>query len=179
MSFELHSARLLLRPIQLEDAEGMFELNNAGDVLKNTGDKPFADLDEVKLFIKNYDQFKKYKMGRFTLIEKSSNKYIGWCGLKYNDETKEVNLGYRLIPQFRGKGLATEAAEICLDYGFETLNLEEIIGRAISENTPSIKILRNIGMVFEKSFDAHDSICHQYKLTYTEWRNHKLQLNDK
>jgi len=165
MSFELHSARLLLRPIQLEDAEGMFELNNAGDVLKNTGDKPFADLDEVKLFI--------------TLIEKSSNKYIGWCGLKYNDETKEVNLGYRLIPQFRGKGLATEAAEICLDYGFETLNLEEIIGRAISENTPSIKILRNIGMVFEKSFDAHDSICHQYKLTYTEWRNHKLQLNDK
>ena len=42
-----------------QDAEGMFELNQAEDVFRNTGDKPFKDLEEAKKLIRNYDQFTK------------------------------------------------------------------------------------------------------------------------
>jgi len=164
--------------MQIEDAKGMFELNNADDILKNTGDRPFKNIEEAEALIRNYKQFDQYKMGRFTLLLRSTQEYIGWCGLKYIEETKEIDLGYRLLPQFRGNGLATEAAEKCLEYGFETLSLEKIIGRAIHENKASINILQKIGMTFEKKFNAHDEICDQYKMTKHEWNNRMIELKN-
>jgi RimJ/RimL family protein N-acetyltransferase len=155
--------------MRIEDAEGMFELNMAEDVYRNTGDKPFRDLEEAKDLIRNYDQYKKFKMGRFSLIEISTGEYVGWCGLKYLEDTKEVDLGYRIIPGFRGKGYASEAAERCLEYGFNELDLENIKGRATEDNLISINILKKLGMTFEKKFKDHDSACVQYHITKKGW----------
>ncbi len=180
MSFELHTTRLLLRPMRLEDAEGMFELNQASDVYRNTGDSPFRDLEEAQELIRHYDQFEKYKMGRFTLIEKETKSYAGWCGLKYSEETEETDLGYRILPRFRGQGLATEASEACLEYGFAKLGLEKIIGRATQANAASIAMLKKIGMSFENLFYEHNTVCEQYCLSKKEWINlHKSKTLNK
>ena len=159
--------------MQEEDAAGMFELNQAEDVFRNTGDKPFDNIEEAINLIRNYDQFTKYRMGRFSMIKKETNEYIGWCGLKYIESTKETDLGYRVLPQHRAKGLATEASVLCLHYGFETLNIEKIIGRATKTNLPSIAILEKIGMKFEKTFIDHDTTCVQYQMNKSEWINRK------
>ncbi len=169
MSLELQTKRLLLRPWKPEDAEGMFALNQAPDVLELTGDAPFKNLDEVKELIRNYDQFEKYKTGRFTIIEKLSKKYIGWCGLSRSEDSGETDLGYRILPEFRGQGIAVESAIVSLQYGFETLGLKNIIGRATQENTASISILKKIGMTFEKMFEEHGTLCVQYRIRKEDW----------
>ena len=171
MSFELRTKRLILRPMQQEDAQGMFALNQVPDVFQNTGDAPFNDIEEVNNLIRNYTQFEKYRMGRFSLIEIGSNEYVGWCGLKYQEENKEIDLGYRILPEFRNKGLAIEASEKCLEYGFKNLSLEKIVGRAIKENTASIHILKKLGFKFEKEFPGHGTICEQYIISNIEWKD--------
>jgi RimJ/RimL family protein N-acetyltransferase len=70
-------------------------------------------------------------------------EFLGWCGLKYLFETNEVDLGYRFMKKFWGKGYATEAALACIEYGFATLNLHQIVGRALPGNLASIKVLEN------------------------------------
>jgi RimJ/RimL family protein N-acetyltransferase len=58
----------------------------------------------------------------------------------------EVDLGYRFLPQYWGRGLATEASVVCLAYGFDVLGLERIIGITMPENLASMRVLEKVGM---------------------------------
>src|SRR4051812_25559837 len=93
---QLETKRLLLRQFLEEDAEAMYWLNADPEVIKYTGDPPFKDVAQSLDLIKNYSQYEKYKMGRLTLIVKETYEIIGWCGLKYHQDSDEVDIGYRL-----------------------------------------------------------------------------------
>lgn len=157
MNFIIETERLLLREFDITDAQEMYLMNADPNVLLFTGDEPFKSITEVWQFILQYDQYKKHKMGRYTVLLKETNEYIGWCGLKYQEETGEVDLGYRFKKEKWGRGYATEAALACINYGFDKLKLKRIIGRALKENTTSIKILEKIGMHFEMEVVLHDA----------------------
>ncbi|HKB42977.1 MAG TPA: GNAT family N-acetyltransferase, partial [Chitinophagaceae bacterium] len=72
-------------------------------------------------------------------------------------ERNEIDLGYRFIKNAWGKGYATEAAYACIKYGFEKLNLQRIIGRAVQGNIASLNVLQKCGMVYieEEVVDGH------------------------
>lgn len=145
----LETDRLILRPGTLEDVPHLFELNSDYEVVRYTGETSFNNFLEAESIVKErlIPQFQKYRMGRFTVLLKDGT-FIGWCGLKYFPETNEVDLGYRFMQKFWGKGYATEATHITLKYGFETLGLNRIIAKAMPENIGSIKVLQKMGMTF-------------------------------
>jgi ribosomal-protein-alanine N-acetyltransferase len=151
----IETPRLILREFLMEDAPFVFELNADREVIQYTGDTAFSNLSEAIALIQNYDQYKKHGYGRWTILRKEDFAYLGWCGLKYNADIKQTDLGFRLMKRYWGKGYATEAAQACLDYGFEHLDLAKIIGRAMIKNHSSIRVLTKIGMKFEKEFEAH------------------------
>lgn len=153
MKITLETPRLNLLVFSEQDTEGFFKMNNNSKVLLFTGDQAFKNKAAAKLFIQSYDHYQKYGYGRWTIRRKSDNAYLGFCGLKYHETTKEIDLGYRLDHEYWGNGYATEAAQACLDYGLNILNLTKIIGRAQAENKASIKVLEKIGMHFFKEFD--------------------------
>ena len=74
---------------------------------------------------------------------------IGFAGLKWLVELGEVDLGYRFLPAYWGVGLATEAGEAVLRYGFERLGLRRVIGLVMPENTASIRVLEKLGLRFD------------------------------
>ena len=148
----LETPRLLLRQFIEEDAEAMFLLNADPDVIKYTGDKPFNTVEESLDLIRNYDQYSKYKQGRLTVILKETNEILGWCGLKYHVDSNETDIGYRLKKAAWNKGYATEAAIASLKYGFKDLHLKEIVGHAMKDNLPSIRVFEKIGMIYVKDF---------------------------
>jgi len=170
MSLQLETERLLLRPFEIQDAEGMFELYADPEVIRFTADKAFNDLAAVEDFITAYDQYDKYQMGRLSVLIKESGEYIGWCGLKYLADKNKVDIGYRLIKRYRGKGYTTEAARVCMDYGFHTLNLDEIIGTAMKDNTPSVNVFKKLGMTYTKDEDCGCSPGVVYTITKNEWK---------
>ena len=59
---------------------------------------------------------------------------------------RRTDIGYRLHPDYWGKGLATEAARATLRYGFETLALDEVIALVLPGNAASIRVLEKLGM---------------------------------
>nr|WP_255534583.1 GNAT family N-acetyltransferase [Chryseolinea lacunae] len=153
---------MLLREFSEADAVGMFALNNDPLVIQYTGDPPFASEEATRTFIQHYSNYKTAGYGRWTTLLKPSMAYIGWCGLSYNVATDETDLGFRFSQRYWNQGFATEAAKACLDYGFNTLRLRKIIGRAMKENRASIRVLEKIGMTFEKEFEAHGASCVKY-----------------
>jgi len=91
------------------------------------------------------------------IVDKLSGQYLGWCGLKQHADGM-VDLGYRIKKEHWSKGIASECAAACLQYGFDHLALSEIVGRTAKVNFASIRILEKIGMHFWKE-DCCDGIA--------------------
>ena len=157
MNFIIETERLQLRKFHTSDAQKMFELNSDQDVLQYTGDEPFESVEDARQFLENYNAYEKTGFGRWSVILKSTNEFIGWCGLKYHDEGF-VDIGYRFFKREWNKGYATESARACLEYGFKELKLEEIIGRAARENVASIRVFEKLNMKFQRNLDDCDGI---------------------
>jgi RimJ/RimL family protein N-acetyltransferase len=145
----LETERLLLRPMKNEDAYNLFLLNSDADVVRYTGDALSKNLADAQRILSDivHPQFQQYKMGRFTVTLKDGT-YLGWCGLKFFPDIKEVDLGYRFMKKFWGQGYATEAARACLAYGFGELALSKIVARSMPQNSQSIKVLQKLGMTY-------------------------------
>lgn len=152
----LETDRLFLRELDIDDAENFYKLNLNPNVIKYTGNSAFKSIEEAREFLENYEDYKKNGFGRWAVIEKSTNRFIGWCGLKYDRSIDETDIGFRFFEQQWNKGFATESAKICISYGFEKLNLKTIIGRAMTENIASIKVLEKIGLEFVCEFDFNE-----------------------
>ena len=145
--------RLILRELHVHDAQSFYELNLDPEVMKYTGDHAFDSVDEAQNFLSNYAEYQKNNFGRWAVIQKESKQFIGWCGLKKNEQNL-IDIGFRFFKQEWGKGYATEAAKATLDHGFHILNINEIIGRAATANKASIRVLEKIGMQFWKQGDC-------------------------
>lgn len=146
----LTTERLWLRPLTVEDAPHVFELNSDPEVLKYTGDLPFADLSAARQFLANYNHYEKWQRGRLGVFLLNTNIFLGWCGLKLHEETGETDLGYRFKKSYWGRGYGTEAARICIRDGFSRLQFKRIYAEAYTANIASIKIMEKTGMTFFK-----------------------------
>lgn len=178
MEFYLETERLILRELRESDAEGMYKLGSNANVhtyLDNNPIKTKEQAEENIRFIRK--QYKERGIGRFAVLKKSSNEFMGWSGLKLNQGEKEelngfsnfIDIGYRLIPKYWGKGYASEAAFVCLDFGFKQMNYDCIYGAADTENSRSNKILRKIGLQFVSDFNYKDIKVNWYQLNKSDY----------
>jgi len=158
MQFHIETERLILRNIQHSDIDSMFELDSDPEVHKYLGNNPFTtksqSIDNVNSVIKQYED---YRIGRWAMVNKQNNEFMGWSGLKLNTvtlngHTNFYDIGYRIIKQFWDKGYATESAIAALDYGFNTLNLDTIYGITEKDNIASHHILLKIGLNYIEDF---------------------------
>jgi len=86
------------------------------------------------------------------VIHRADATLIGFCGFS-DGFPPDVEIGWRLLPQYWGQGLATEAAQATLDYGFRTWNFSRVIAVAQAPNRASIRVMEKIGMTFDGTFD--------------------------
>jgi RimJ/RimL family protein N-acetyltransferase len=148
----IETPRLLLYEMAVEDAENFFALNNDPEVMQYTGEGAFENVEAARQLVRNYPQYKKYGYGRWTVRLKEKGAFLGWCGLKFNEDIEEVDIGYRLLKKHWNKGYATEASQASLDFGFEKFGIRRIIGRADKNNAASIWVFEKLGLSFEKYY---------------------------
>lgn len=170
MKIFAETERLILRELLPEDAAGMFEMDGDPEVHLFLGNKPVQSMQQseadIELIRKQYFD---NGIGRWAVIEKATNCFIGWAGLKLIKETTNkhidyYDLGYRFSKRFWGKGYATEAATAARDYGFNELKLNEIIGIADIDNLGSIHVLEKVGLKKISVFEHHGIIHHWMKI---------------
>ncbi|WP_159799413.1 GNAT family N-acetyltransferase [Flavobacterium sp. MK4S-17] len=159
----LETNRLILRELNPNDAKSFYDLNSNPNVIKYTGNSAFKNVGEAREFLESYQVYRLNGYGRWAVIEKTTNKFIGWCGLKFDEMENETDIGFRFFEEEWNKGYATESAVACVRYGFENLKLKCIIGRAMKENIGSIKVLEKIGLKYEKDieFDGKEAVIYK------------------
>ena len=162
----LETERLIIREHVLSDAPFFFTLNSNYNVVKYTGDSSFKMIEEAEKIVQYVmNQYKENGYARWLVAEKDTRNPIGWCGLKFHTDTKETDIGYRLLESAWGKGYATESAKACIDYVFKHFNLNRIIGDAMKENTASINVFKKLGMTYLKDslLDNIESVVYELK----------------
>ncbi len=170
MNLILETDRLIIRELLLSDAEAFFAMDANSNVHKYLWNKPVQKIEEtieVITFVRK--QYVENGIGRFAIILKDTNEFIGWAGLKYNTEmvNNKVNfydIGYRLDEKFWGKGYASEATFAWLKYAFETMKIKTIEAAAHSENEASNRILQKIGMQMTEQYLADGVSWNWYEL---------------
>lgn len=170
MSKYIETKRLLLRELFPSDDLKMFELDSNPEVHRYVGKKPVTDIEQVRAIINNIrQQYIDNGVGRWAVILKETNEFIGWAGLKLekdvNGHEKFYDLGYRFIQEHWGKGYATEAAEAFLHYGFNRLELETINAWADSGNQGSRNVLEKLGFQYVNTFehDGEEEVWYEIK----------------
>lgn len=171
--------RLILREIIPSDIDGMFELDSDPEVHKYLGNKPVTEREQISNVI-NFirQQYTDNGIGRWAIIDKKTNHFIGWTGLKFvtdltNNHKNYYDLGYRLIKKYWGQGIAIETAIASLNFAFEQLKAGEVYAMADCENDGSNKILKKVGLNFIERFDL-DGIEHNwYKIDKNKYESRK------
>jgi [ribosomal protein S5]-alanine N-acetyltransferase len=171
MEIFVETERLILREILPSDEQGMFELDSDPEVHTYLGNNPVKILQESReMIIMIRQQYIDHGIGRWAVIEKKTNNFIGWAGFKLvkeeiNGHSDFYDLGYRFIKKYWGKGFATEAAKACIDYGFKKMNLSEIYARTMVDNLNSRKVLEKAELTFVEKFDLNGLPHIWYKIT--------------
>jgi ribosomal-protein-alanine N-acetyltransferase len=171
MKIIAETERLILRELVVEDETAMFELDSDPEVHRYVGNSPVESIEQIQDIIEFIQkQYEENGVGRWAVIEKSSNKFIGWAGLKLfknemNNHSNFYELGYRLIKSYWGKGYATEAALASVKYGIEKLGLKEIYAMTDVENINSKKVLEKAGFKYIETFDDNGDQTDWFKLS--------------
>lgn len=157
----IETERLILRELCLSDDEGMFALDADPEVLKYLYLQPVTHIEQSRQQI-NFirQQYIDNGIGRWAVIEKRSNEFVGWSGLKLikdtiNNRTNFYDIGYRLLPQYWGNGYATESAVAAVKYGFKVLQTDTLYGRCAVDNVASKKVLEKSGLYCLGQFDLN------------------------
>jgi RimJ/RimL family protein N-acetyltransferase len=175
MNLVLQTERLILRPLELSDADEFFAMNDNPNVNLYLR-KPLTTKTEAGQYIqKIMAEYQKNGIGRFAVILKATNRLIGMSGLKFratpeNNYSDIYDLGYRFAEEHWRKGFATEAAQAWLDYGFNTMKLPVIHACAVSDNIGSNTVLKKLGFEFTNEYMANNWPHKWYKFDKQNFR---------
>jgi RimJ/RimL family protein N-acetyltransferase len=158
------TSRLVLRPFTVEDAIPLHQILSTPGVLQYYPRSDPPDLGRVKRLIQaQLDHWDEHGYGWWAVETESENTFIGWSGLQYLPETDEIEIGYLFSKPYWGKGLATESAKEGIEFGFNQLEIEVIVGIVHPENIASQRVLGKIGLEFQEKAKYFGMECFKYQ----------------
>ena len=155
---DLHTARLVLRPLHAGDAPFILRLLNDPSWLQYIGDRGVRSVEDAIRYIETGPVFMyaRYGLGLYHVRVAADGQPVGVCGLLKRETLEDVDLGYALLPEFRGQGYAREAAAAVLSYGRQALALTRIVAIVLRHNVPSRRLLEALGFVAEPPISLAD-----------------------
>jgi [ribosomal protein S5]-alanine N-acetyltransferase len=154
----LESDRLLLRQITPDDVQEAFELRSNPETMKYIPRPLVTNHEEALAHIKMIqDKIENNEGINWAITLKPNNKLLGIIGhyrIKWEHYRSEI--GYMLLPEAHGKGIATEAIKLIVDYGFEKMNMHSLEAIIDPDNLGSAKVLEKNGFIKEAHFKENE-----------------------
>jgi len=155
----LKTKRLILRPWKEADLVPFAALNADPKVMEYFP-STLSRKESDSLAHRIQQKFEERGYGMWAVAIPGIADFIGFIGLNNEDKstfpahfTPAVEIGWRLASTYWGQGYATEGAKAALAYGFETLNLPEIVSFTAVQNMRSRRIMEKIGMHYDPKDD--------------------------
>lgn len=149
---KIESIRLNLRELTLNDTDNLFQLDSNVEVMKYMGRPPVRDRNSIISVLEKKIDYNKNNpgLGYWALIERKHGSFVGQFSLAHIDfdKSKEIEIGFRLLPTFWHLGYATEMGNQLIKYGFDYLQLKRIVALAHPDNLASQKVLEKISLKY-------------------------------
>lgn len=144
----LYAERIILRKINKNDLNKLFECLSNEHVTKymfiDTNKTIYSTQKFLDTILSRYTED---KPSPWAIALKESNELIGMCGFsKYDYKNKKAEVGYLLSYNYWNKGIATEALDNVIKFGFENMKLNKIEARCINGNLASENVMIKNGM---------------------------------
>jgi ribosomal-protein-alanine N-acetyltransferase len=137
----------VLRPLSADEADSLHRISNEPNVRLYLWDDERVSEATIKSFIARSDgMFLKEKIGLYGVRMRGSEDLLGFCGFVRLEGMEEPELWYELTQKVWGRGLATEAARVCVRYALEEAGMERVIACADTPNTASLRVIEKLGM---------------------------------
>lgn len=153
---ELRTTRLRLRGWRESDREPFAAQNADAETMRFLGGVLTRGESDA-YFDRAIGNWAEDGCGKWILEEATTGAFVGALGLQRPrfeaDFTPAVEIAWRLARAHWGRGYATEAARAAVAWGFETLNLSEIIAMTVPDNWPSRRVMERLGMRLAGAFD--------------------------
>lgn len=144
--------RLRLRRLDAGDAGFLLELLNDPEFVRFVGDRGVRSLDDARGYLARgpLASYRDHGFGLYHVGLREGGVPIGICGLLKRDALDAVDLGFALLPGFRSRGYASEAAAVVMDEARERYGLERVLAITDPANDASIRVLEKLGFRFER-----------------------------
>jgi ribosomal-protein-alanine N-acetyltransferase len=148
----LETDRLILRRLEVEDAEFILRLVNEPSFIRFIGDKGVRNLDDARQYILNgpVDSYQRNGFGLYLVELKETGVPIGMSGLVKRPALDDADIGFAFLPEYWSKGYAVESAAAVLVHARDVLRLGRILAITSPDNERSAKLLGKIGLKFER-----------------------------
>lgn len=168
---ELRTERLRLSRIRSRDVETIRDLHSDPDVMRTLGGTRTAA--QTWANVKGLaEHWREHGFGPWIAREAASGRFAGMGGLRRVsiEEIAEVEIGYALMREFWGRGLAAEVARASAHVGFTILGLPDLVSFTLPTNMRSRRVMEKVGFVYERDV-TYKGLPHVlYRLTRSMWR---------
>jgi len=167
---QLETERLILRSFRQEDIDAMAQLFANPDFMRfSLG--VFTERQKTVDFIEKVMGWDRAGMpSQFAVVLRDESTVLGYCGFHHHPEVPgEVEIGYRLHPDYWNRGLITEAARAVRDHAFADLKLPRVISLVHPENIASRRVAEKNGMKVEKEITFRGFPTLVYAITRGQW----------
>ena len=148
-SLELTGTRVLLRPVEVDDAAQTFAFVSDPVVTKFLPWQPASDVETVRAFLdQQRARRSKGESLAFSILLRETGEVIGSTDLMQlrSVAPPTAELGYILAQKHWSKGLMSESAALTRDYAFRQLKRRLLLAYADQENVASCRVLEKLGM---------------------------------
>ena len=144
----LETLRLEMRNFVAADFDDLRRLGRDPRVMRYIGDGKPMSRDGVTRMLARIIRYPALypDLGIWHTSRSDTGAFVGWFSLKYAGESPDIEIGYWLVPGAWGRGFATEGAQALVDYGFDDLGLDRIIGVTHPGNQASQRVLMKAGL---------------------------------
>lgn len=180
---DVSTDRLILRRFRQGDGELLTPVFAKPEFWEFPYGRGFAR-DETEEFVSaQIAEWDKFQLGCWVAIDQTTGRAVGYLGLSVPHFLPEalpsVEVGWRLDPDFWGRGYATEGASAALDAAFGSLGLDRVCSAPQAENPRSIAVCERLGMQFGKAAVAQGNAkrgpvaVHLYWISRSQWLERK------
>jgi RimJ/RimL family protein N-acetyltransferase len=148
----LETERLTISELTTDDAEFILELLNDPSFIRFIGDKGVRSVEEARRYLLTgpVESYIQNGYGLYLVKLKDLEQSIGICGLVKRVTLADADIGFAFLPPYWSKGYAYEAASAIMAYTRERLGLKRVLGITLPENSSSIKLLKKIGLRYDR-----------------------------
>ena len=168
--WQLETERLVLRRLTLDDVDLMLAVWNDPAFVRHVGDRGIRTAEQAREAMQSgaLKLYNDFGYGPYAMVLRENEERIGICGLFKRDNLEHPDIGFAVLPDYCGKGLAGEAAFAVIAHAQDDLGLPELTAIVSPGNEASIGLIEKLGLSFSRMIrmpDDDEDIClYQMKL---------------